>query len=127
MRFSTHLKTVSLGIPKKSLISDRSEVTAEHQTAHSTGIQMFNMFLLKSSNLADALRIQLINESPFNKQDLVSIDVEDGDHCFSVTQSHGVAEEFPLHDNIKAEIQVWAHWLIGDNQRHTESWYFCEI
>lgn len=75
---------------------------------------MFSMILPKSSNLADALRIQLINEPQFNKQDLVSIHVEGDDHCFSVTQSHTAAGDFPLHDNTKAEIQVWA-LLIGDN------------
>lgn len=113
-RFSTRMKTVSLGI-KNSLISDRSEVTAEHHTASSMGIQMFSMILLKSSNLAGALRIQLTNQSPFNKQDLVSLHVEDGDHCFSVRQSHGAVKEFPLHEYIQAEIQVWVHWLTGDN------------
>jgi len=76
---------------------------------------MFSMILLKSSNLAGALRVQLINEFLFNKQDLVSIHAEDSDHCFSVTKSCRITEEFPLHDNIKAEIQV----LFGIRYQYT--------
>lgn len=45
--FSAHPKIVPLGVPKKSLITGRSEVTTEYPAASSVGTEIFNMIMLK--------------------------------------------------------------------------------